>query len=226
MAEATRSNVTLLDAEPIRYSYKVPSLSRRGGVRLHPVNDGTLLHPHERGVTKRDFMGNKLRDVINPITGFCTHVVSPVLGGKINQGVSGSPTVETERANVTKHNGAYFDSEGRHVRTTDMGDDILPYVAAPPRAGDPNTGTRAQKKATTGNRGGRNGAKPQPDMVPGGTGRDGRITRSDVEAYLKALAKGRPYVIDKKSLAMGRAALEDMRKRAAAKMAAKKGAKK
>ena len=222
MAEQSRPNVITLDTDEIRYSYTVPSMSRRGGVRLHPIKDGVLRHPHERTVTHRDFMGNKLRDVIDPRTGFCMYAQSPVLGGRINQGTSGSATVEAARGNVIKHNGHYFDTEGRHLRTCDMGDDEkLPYVAAPPRPTKPDTGTRSQKGARSGKSGAGNGAKPKPDTVPGGTGANGEITRADVEAYLKVLAKGRHYEINKKTLAMGRAALKQKRAQAAKKMAAK-----
>lgn len=226
MAEQTRPNVITLDADEVKYSYAVPSMSRRGGVRLHPIKDGVLRHPHERTVTHRDFMGNKLRDVIDPRTGFCMYAVSPVLGGRINKGTSGSATVEAARGNVTKHNGHYFDAEGRHLRTTDMGDDEkLPYVAAPPRPTKPDTDTRAQKGGRGGNRRAANGAKPDAVMVPGGTGANGEITRADVEAYLKVLAKGRHYEINKKTLAMGRAALKAKREQAARKMTKKAGGK-
>lgn len=218
MAEATRSNVTVLDADEIKYSYAVPSLSRRGGVRLHPVKDGVLRHPHERTVTHRDFMGNKLRDVIDPTTGFCMYAVSPVLGGRINKGTSGSATVEAARGNVIKHNGHYFDMEGRHLRTTDMGDDKLPYVAAPPRPDNPRNGAKSQKGGRTRKTGAVSGTPGTAVNVPGGTGANGEITRADVEAYLKVLAKGRPYEINKKTLAMGRASLKAKRAKVATKM--------
>jgi hypothetical protein len=47
-------------------------------VRLHPVKDGLIPEPHERGLTVRDRGGNRLVDLISPDTGFCTGVTSPL----------------------------------------------------------------------------------------------------------------------------------------------------
>jgi hypothetical protein len=47
-------------------------------VRLHPVEDGVVRNPDERGMTVRDSGGNRLIDVHNPLTGFCTGVTSPM----------------------------------------------------------------------------------------------------------------------------------------------------
>lgn len=47
-------------------------------MRLHPVEDGLVPHPDERGMTRRDIGGNRLTDVTNPISGMCTGVTSPL----------------------------------------------------------------------------------------------------------------------------------------------------
>lgn len=47
-------------------------------MRLHPVKDGLIPQPHERGMTKRDRAGNRLIDVVDPRTGFCVGVRSPL----------------------------------------------------------------------------------------------------------------------------------------------------
>lgn len=48
-------------------------------MRLHPVKDGLIREPSERGMTVRDSGGNPLVDVYNPETGFCTGVTSPMM---------------------------------------------------------------------------------------------------------------------------------------------------
>lgn len=198
-----------LDAVPIKYGYHTPSMSRRGGVRLHPINDGVIRHSYERGVTHRDFMGNKLRDTINPQTGFCNGVISPVLGGRVGQGTSGSPTVESARGYVTKRDGHYFDGlTGTHLRTLDMGDEPLPSA---PRSNDTAPTKKPRSVAPSGSK----RAVSDMSRVPGATGRDGRITKADVVAYLKAMAKGRPFAVTPQALKLGRAALEAKRADAA-----------
>lgn len=47
-------------------------------MRLHPAEDGLIPEPSERGVKTRDRSGNRLIDVVDPKTGFCTGVRSPM----------------------------------------------------------------------------------------------------------------------------------------------------
>ena len=47
-------------------------------MRLHPAKDGLIPEPSERGLTIRDSGGNRLSDVVSPLTGFCTGVTSPM----------------------------------------------------------------------------------------------------------------------------------------------------
>lgn len=47
-------------------------------MRLHPVKDGLIPDPYERGLTRRDRAGNALIDTIDPSTGFCVGVRSPL----------------------------------------------------------------------------------------------------------------------------------------------------
>lgn len=210
------TEVTYLDAVPVRYSYTTPSMSRRGGVRLHPVKDGIMLMPWERGIQTRDQVGNKLRDVINPRTGFCMGVVSPILGGQVNQGTSGSPTVEVCRGMVTKHAGLYHDQDGRVIRTEAMGDCPLPTSK---RNRDRSTGTNTRSADRSGRSSAASARTPDMRNVPGGTGRNGSITRADVLAFIKAMAKGRPVQVTPQVYALAKAALEARRAEAARRMA-------
>lgn len=103
-------------------------------MRLHPVKDGLIPMPDERGVTVRDKGGNKLIDVINPLTGYCVGVTSPLsIKGRI---VPASPITGGSGPDVR------FDAEsaryyelvrdratapiGFVVRLTTDGDDSLP----------------------------------------------------------------------------------------------------
>lgn len=62
-------------------------MSEKGGnMRLHPVKDGLIPMPDERGMTVRDKGGNKLIDVNNPKTGYCVGVTSPLsISGRVVQ---------------------------------------------------------------------------------------------------------------------------------------------
>jgi hypothetical protein len=113
-------------------------------LRLGP-EDGVRRHPDERGVTLRDRGGNKLIDVVNPHTGFCVGVRSPMSSdGEIvrpartvvpkkgrysEMGDSGVPEKIT-RADKT----VYVDFEGRVVRTCEMDDEALPVAYVNVRA--------------------------------------------------------------------------------------------
>lgn len=211
------TEVTYLDAVPVRYSYSQPSMSRRGGVRLHPVKDGVMLMPWERGIQTRDQVGNKLRDVINPRTGFCMGVVSPILGGQVNQGTSCSATVEVSRGMVERDNaGLYHDQDGRVIRTEAMGDCPLPTSK---RNRDRSTGTQTQSAGRSGRSSAASTRTPDMRNVPGGTGRNGSITKADVHAFIKAMSKGRPVQVTPQVYALAKAALEARRADAVRKMA-------
>jgi hypothetical protein len=47
-------------------------------MRLHPVEDGLIPLPDERGLRTRDKSGNRLIDVVDPKSGFCVGVRSPL----------------------------------------------------------------------------------------------------------------------------------------------------
>lgn len=47
-------------------------------MRLHRIEDGLVKMPDERTLRTHDIGGNRLRDVINPETGMCTGVTSPL----------------------------------------------------------------------------------------------------------------------------------------------------
>lgn len=211
------TEVTYLDTVPVRYSYTQPSMSRRGGVRLHPVKDGVMLMPWERGIQTRDQVGNKLRDVIHPVTGFCIGVVSPILGGEVNKGTSGSPTVEVCRGMVTRDSaGLYHDQDGRVIRTEAMGDCPLPTSK---QNRNRSTGTQTRSAGRSGRSSAASGRAPDMRNVPGGTGRNGSITKADVHAFIKAMSKGRPVQVTPQVYALAKAALEARRADAARKMA-------
>lgn len=220
-------HITYLPPVPVRYSYAQPSMSRRGGVRLHPVADGRLnMEASQQYLRTRDFAGNKLRDHVNPVTGMYTHSTSLIESSPLNpvgtapedmqSGVSGSDTASTrllpKRVLVdSTGNHVYLDEEGRVIRTTDMGDSP---VIARPRIADPSTTTKPRKgrrsvSARTPKR-----AAPQ---TPGGTGPNGRITDADVEAFVRAVAEkhGRTVgIVTPNMIRDGREALKSLRKQA------------
>jgi hypothetical protein len=101
---------------------------------LHPVKDGLIPMPHERGMTVRDKGGNRLVDVVDPQTGYCVGTRSPLsVKGKVMkaapiQGGSGEDVrFDTDSARfyelVRK---APSDPIGFVVRLTTDGDDSLP----------------------------------------------------------------------------------------------------
>lgn len=209
----TQRKVTVLDPQPVRYSYSQPSM-RRGGVRLHPVKDGVLPMGEQLCyIRKRDRSGQKLRDVIDPQTGWVINVTSnleacPNNHGAVRPGISGSHTVETRRADVvpavdTHGRKVYRDAEsGRVIRTCDMAEAPIPSV----KTATPTPAPKPQKeRAMT--------RTPGRSTVPGATGPGGRITRSDCEALIRAMAatKGQaaPKVITKPMLAAAKAVLRD-----------------
>lgn len=103
-------------------------------MRLHPVKDGLIPLPDERGMTRRDKGGNKLVDVVDPDSGYCIGTRSPLtIKGRV-----------VEAATITGGSGTdvRFDPEsaryyelvrdaatepiGFVVRLTTDGDDSLP----------------------------------------------------------------------------------------------------
>jgi hypothetical protein len=113
-------------------------------LRLGP-EDGVRRHPDERGVTLRDRGGNKLVDVVNPHTGFCVGVRSPMSpeGASVRQARTvvpkkgryselGDPGIPEKLTRTDKT--VYVDFEGRVVRTCDMDDEALPVAYVNVRA--------------------------------------------------------------------------------------------
>lgn len=182
---------TVLDADPVKYSYAQPSL-RRGGVRLHPIKDGVApIGETLTGMRRRDRAGNKLRDIVDPVTGFVMSVQSALespavncVGKPVESGISGSHTRDTADGCHTrtewKGRTVYVDDEGYVIRDLSMGEESIPVsrVCATPK---PQKAKRRGKMGAT-------SARPP---VAGGSGPNGRITRSDCEALIRVMAKGR-----------------------------------
>jgi hypothetical protein len=219
--------VTYLDPVPVRYGYQTPSMSKRGGTRLNPVNDGVInMEASQQYLRTRDGMGQKLRDHVNPQTGMYSHSTSNLeslpnyevgMSQPRAEAISGSPTGTLRQLPAktlvdNAGNRVYLDENGRRIRTTDMGEDhgiavprgIAPSNVTKPSKGSRNVAARAPKRA-----------KP---MVPGGTGVAGRITDADVETFIHAVAKKRGQtvtVITPNMMRDGREALKILRKKAA-----------
>ena len=140
-------------------------------MRLHLVDDGLLRSPEERTLTTHDRGGNRLRDVINPDTGFCTGVTSPLTipdgKGVINPTpVSGAKSASTPDVRFHPDKEVYYDLArnsdsdpfGLVIRTTDNADGPLPVTrvrviqADVPKTGGksglPYTPTSTQKENT------------------------------------------------------------------------------
>jgi hypothetical protein len=223
----TEKKITYLDMVPVRYSGSVPSMSRRGGVRLNPVTDGTInMQAAQQYLRTRDSHGQKLRDVTDPRTGMYLRSVS-ALESTPNYGagmaepasppISGNPTgtlrmlASSVRLDAAG-NKVYLDEAGRRIRTTDMGEVA---GAAVPRQPDAARTTRKPRKGRTVNPRGANGGTPR---VPGTTS-GGAITDSDVVSYIRAMVKvktGRTddFVITDNMMRDGREALKIARKKA------------
>ena len=216
-----------LDPVPVRYSGSVPSMNRRGGVRVHPIKDGGI-NPESSSqyIRTRDFAGNKLRDVVDPSTGFVTDVVSNLESGVVNfvgrereandsisGGATGTLKYLASKVRVdSAGNKVYLDEAGRRIRTTDMGETP---GAAVPRAATPDRSAKTRKRG--GSVAGRPVKSAKP-TVPGGTGTGGRITDDDVKNYIRALARTKGYpeptVFTHTMIRDGREALKLRRKQA------------
>lgn len=214
-----------LDPVKIRYSGSVPSMSRRGGVRLNPVTDGTIDHQRaQASIARLDHFGGKLVDVVSPTTGLFTHVRSAMTSPPVNpagctemkSGVNGSPNSETRDADYRastvragQHAGltVYTDQSDRVVRTTDMGENPLPVsvVSAPTKP------VKERRRVSA------RAPKPAKPIVPGGTGPRGSVTDDDVTRYVRAAAKADGLVVTVITPTMmrdGREALKIKRKQA------------
>lgn len=140
-------------------------------MRLHLVEDGLLRSPEERTLTTRDRGGNQLRDVINPDTGMCTGVTSPLTipdGTRVitPTPVSGAKSASTPDVRFDPDREVYYDLVrtrdsdpfGLVVRTCDDQDGPLPVTrirvvqADVPKTGGksglPFTPTSARKENT------------------------------------------------------------------------------
>ncbi len=223
-----QKNITFLPQAPVRYNYQTPSMSRRGGTKLHFLKDG-VLNPlsSQETIRTRDASGNKLRDVTNRLTGMHSHswtmlesaIVNPIgtAPGRMKSGVSGSATGTLKQlpSSVrldTQGRKVYLDENCRRIRTTDMHENPIGAVPARPA---PSTTTRTRKRGANVAARPTKSAKP---TVPGGTGTGGRITDRDVQAYVQAAAAKRGQTVTVFTPAMmqaGREALKLARFKAA-----------
>lgn len=214
---------TVLDSVPVRYGAAQPSL-RRGSLRPHPLKDGVInTGAHlEYGLT-RDRNGNRLVAVMDPITGFCVGVRSNLMsvpnncaGQPVKPGIAGSITRDTEVCLVQRDlAGTYFtvSSDGeevRAVRTTEMGDFLLPTVRM-------SVPTKTVKERAV-----RDPSAPKR-RVPGATGPGGRISDADCDAMIAAMAKGRPVNITPLMRKAARALIQQRMAEAAKLLAAREG---
>lgn len=106
-------------------------------MRLHPVKDGLIPLPDERGMTRRDSGGNRLVDVVSPDTGFCVGVRSPLsIEGRVVEAaaIAGGSAKSGEDVRFDHESARYYelvrdaktDPIGFVVRLTTDGDDMLP----------------------------------------------------------------------------------------------------
>ena len=179
---------TYLEQVPVRYSGSVPSMSRRGGVRVHPIADGGIDMERQAAMPKwRDSLGHNFREHEAPKTGFVTSVSSVVGSAQSKHGVSGGATGSLKylasKVVETGLDRVYLDESGRVIRTTDMGE--RPVIARPKNAGG-SVPPKTQKRGRNVSPNPRKSARP---TTPGGTGPAGRITDADVEAFVRAVAK-------------------------------------
>lgn len=201
-----KRKITYLDPVPVRYSGSVPNLSRRGGVRVHPIKDGGL-NPAaaQEQLRFRDRSGNKLRDVIDRNTGFVKSVVSAIesvpnygagMDKPVRPAVSGSAsgTLKMLPAEVlvdSAGNRVYLDEDGKRIRTLDMGEEPVGAVC---RRAAPDGPAKTTKRGRSVETNGANGASPKPTRIPGTATGSSRITESDVIGFLSAMYRqaGKP----------------------------------
>lgn len=110
-------------------------------MRLHRIEDGLVPQPDERKLTKYDKGGNKLRDVVDPVTGMCTGVTSPLTvpdGTRILKPtpVSGGKSKSAPDVRFEPTREVYYELQrnsdsqpfGVVVRTVADGDALLPVT--------------------------------------------------------------------------------------------------
>lgn len=192
-----------------------PSLSRKGGIRLHPLRDGVIPLTTEARVRRRDIGGNLYTEVTNPSTGMCTGVTSPLTieGGPVLEPTPVVPVRNPKRdAGLLPQlagNGVWTQGAGsarRVIRTVDQGDSPLPSL--PPRRGHQT----------------RRGAAPSAAQRAGGTptggnrGASTRLPNALIDAYIlglaKQAAKGKPLPPVKITPLMRRVARADIARKA------------
>jgi hypothetical protein len=219
--------ITYLPTPPIRYNGSTPSMSRRGGVRLHPISDGTAnLESGLQYLRTRDGHGQKLRDVTDPQTGMYTHSVSAMesrpnfevgMDEPANPPISGNPTgtLRYLPASVrldSTGNRVYLDEAGRRIRTTDMDEETIGAVPAKP--------TPARRTKTTKRGRGVDARAPKPRTSAASVAREtfGPITDDAVRDFIRAKARlagaAEPTVFPLHMMQAGREALKVARKQA------------
>lgn len=108
-------------------------------MRLHRIDDGLVKGPDERTLTKYDKGGNKLRDVVDPTSGMCTGVTSPLtITDRIIQPtpVSGGKSKDAPDVRFDPEKEVYYelvrnkdtDPFGLVMRTTSDADGPLPVT--------------------------------------------------------------------------------------------------
>jgi hypothetical protein len=201
-----KPKITYLPTSSIRYSGSVPSMSRRGGIKLNPLTDGGINPTRDQEQLRvRDMGGNKLVDIIDRATGFCVGTRSVLESGAnwpagqdkpTRPAVSGQPTgqlrnLPAKTLVASSGERVYLDEAGRRIRTTDMHEEPIRPL---PANATPDTGGRPAKRPASGTA---RAAKPAPatrPTAPGTASGNGRITDADVRDYLRALYRkaGKP----------------------------------
>jgi hypothetical protein len=116
-----------------------PSLSRKGGIRLHPIRDGLIpLVANPDRIKVRDQGGNSYTEVTDTSTGWCTGVTSPLTipdGCKVlvpspivplhnpKRDLSVTPQKDSQGNWYTRKN-----ASNHAIRTVEMGDEALPSI--------------------------------------------------------------------------------------------------
>lgn len=165
-----------------------PSLSRRGGIRLHPLRDGVIPWEREPGrLLHRDSGGNVYQEVTNPATGMCQAVTSPLTieGGPVLEPTPVVPVHNPTRdagilPQLDANTGVWYIGTGnsrRALRTVGMGDAALPSI--PPRTGRGTPTTTAQRASR-----GADGASGRP-----GSPTVNRLPQALIDAYIQGLAE-------------------------------------
>jgi hypothetical protein len=172
-------------------------------MRLHPVKDGLIPLPAERGLNVRDRGGNKLVDTIDPKTGFCTGVSSPltlpeghVLTAKPPSGGSGQDVrFDSESAryyDLIRESGS--DPIGLVIRTVADGDELLPCTRIRVVEAAASKSRTSERNSTAPVRNGGRGVSVRTEndlavkSVLAGMGYKGPITREIRIACLEMIA--------------------------------------